>query len=166
MWDIINKVSSIVTIVTGGISVILLFSFNKLKRDFTYKKILKNKNSNKEGVLIINVGKNDIENQVKLWIGKQKKLKINDDDILKVEKMVPFDGSIKKGDIKGIIAEINKKKTEFQHKGISTIHLFMSCPITISTMVGWELKNTFVVYVYQYTNNLNNEYEVWTTLQK
>lgn len=115
------------------------------------------------GVLIVRAGKNDIENQVKLWLKQRKGYKnITDERILKVEKK----GDISPKDVDNIIEDLRNKKIKFQQKGIFNIHLFVSAPIAICEIIGGEFKNNFTVFVYQYNPNSKERYEFWGRLQR
>ncbi|NFN94642.1 hypothetical protein FDB28_11210 [Clostridium botulinum] len=161
-WDGLNKVSCIITMVTPIITFIVGLKFHKFRRWIEYKRIKRNvcKNS---GVLIVRIGTNDIENQVKLWLRQRKKYKdIPDEHIVKVEKI----GQIKSKDIDDIITDLKNKKIRLQQKGISKVFLFISAPVSVATMIGAELSNDFNVLVYNHTFKSDDKYELWGQLQR
>ncbi len=162
-WENINKLSCIVTIGIPIVTFVLGIKFHKLKKWIEYKKIKRNHSQN-AGVLILSLGKNDIENQVKLWLGQRKGYKdIPNECILKVEKIK--DPIIEK-DVDYIINNLKAKKLKLQQKGVHKVHLFISAPVSISTMVGAELSNDFNVLVYQHNFNSEDKYELWGKLQR
>ncbi|NFG61325.1 hypothetical protein [Clostridium sp. CMCC3677] len=161
-WDEINKVSSIITIGTPIITFILGLKFHKFRRWIEYKRIERNICKN-TGVLIVRIGTNDIENQVKLWLRQRKKYKdISDEHIVKVEKT----GQIESKDIDDIITDLKNKKIKLQQKGISKVLLFISSPVSVATMIGAELSNDFNVLVYNHTFKSDDKYELWGQLQR
>ncbi|OAA84802.1 hypothetical protein [Clostridium ljungdahlii] len=161
-WGNVNKLSCIITIVTAAISFVAGIKLHKLKKWIEYRKILKNPSKN-AGVLIVSIGKNDIENQVKFWLSQRKYYKdISSEYIFKLEKI----GDISSIDIGNIINNLRNKKIKLQQKGICKIHLFIAAPVSISTMIGAELSNDFNVLVYQYNVNSEKKYEFWGQLQR
>ncbi|WP_459610734.1 hypothetical protein [Clostridium botulinum] len=162
-WDNINKVSCIVTIGAPIVTFITGLKFHKFKRWVEYKRIKHNVSKENSGVLIVSIGRNNIENQVKLWLKERKGYKtIPDERILKVEKI----GYIVPKDADSIIKDLQKKKFKLQQKGIYNVHLFVAAPIAICEMIGVEFKNNFAVFVYQYDPNSKNKYELWGKLQR
>ena len=162
-WDSINKVSCLVTIGAPIVTFITGLKFYKIKRWFEYKRIKNNVSKEDSGVLIVSLGKNDIENQVRLWLKQNKGYKnIPDERILKIQKI----GNIISKDIDNIIKCLRDRKFKFQRKGIFNIHLFVAAPIVMCEIIGAEFKNDFTVFVYQYNPNSKNKYELWGKLQR
>lgn len=162
-WDSINKFSCIVTIGGSVITFIAGIKFHKLKRWIEFKRIKKSVLKKDSGVLIISVGNNDIENQVKVWLSTKKGYKdIPDERILKVEKL----GDINPKDIDKIIHDLRNKKIKLQSKGIHNVHLFASAPVVIGEMIGAELSNNLNVFVYHHNFKSKNKYELWGKLQR
>lgn len=162
-WDSINKVSCLVTIGAPIVTFITGLKFYKIKRWFEYKRIKNNVSKEDSGVLIVSLGKNDIENQVRLWLKQKKGYKnIPDERILKIQRI----GNIISKDIDNIIKCLRDRKFKFQRKGIFNIHLFVAAPIVMCEIIGAEFKNDFTVFVYQYNPNNKNKYELWEKLQR
>lgn len=162
-WDSLNKISCLITIVTGIVSFMLGVNLQKFKKKLEYRRI-KNNPSRNAGVLIVSIGKNDIENQVKSWL-KQKNgySDIPNESILKVEKI---SDNISVKDVETIMNDLKKKKLKLQHKGINKVHLFVAAPVAVAEMIGAELSNNFVTMVYQHNFNSEEKYELWGLLQK
>ncbi|ACA43482.1 MULTISPECIES: hypothetical protein [Clostridium] len=162
-WDSINKVSCLVTIGAPIVTFITGLKFYKIKRWFEYKRIKNNVLKEDSGVLIVSLGKNDIENQVRLWLKQKKGYKnIPDERIFKIQRI----GNIISKDIDNIIKCLRDRKFKFQRKGIFNIHLFVAAPIVMCEIIGAEFKNDFTVFVYQYNPNSKNKYELWGKLQR
>ncbi|MCB2312916.1 SAVED domain-containing protein [Clostridium tagluense] len=160
-WDGINKFSCVVTIGTPIVTFFLGMKFSKFKRWIDFKKIRKNVSQN-SGVLIISIGKNDIENQVKFWLCQRKGYKdIPNDKIIAVEKL----GEINSKHISSLIEEIENKKTKLQRKGVDKIHLFIAAPVSIAAMIGANLSNNNA-FVYQHNFNGKSKYELWGRLKR
>ncbi|MBY6999095.1 hypothetical protein, partial [Clostridium botulinum] len=127
-WDSINKVSCLVTIGAPIVTFITGLKFYKIKRWFEYKRIKNNVLKEDSGVLIVSLGKNDIENQVRLWLKQKKGYKnIPDERIFKIQRI----GNIISKDIDNIIKCLRDRKFKFQRKGIFNIHLFVAAPIVM-----------------------------------
>ncbi|WP_434297095.1 hypothetical protein [Clostridium sporogenes] len=162
-WEDINKLSCAVTIGLPIVTVVTTLKFNKFKRWIEYKRIKNNVSKKHSGVLIVSVGKNDIENQVKLWLKERKGYKsIPDERILKVEKI----GDINPKNLDNIIKDLENKKFKLQQKGINNLHLFVAAPVVIGEIVGAKLANNFNVFVYHHDFHSKNKYELWGKLQR
>lgn len=161
-WDSVNKISSIITIATAIITFLLGLKFRNIRRWYERIKI-KRKIPKNSGVLIVSVGRNDIENIVRAWIKKKGAYKdIPNDNILTVTKLTE---KITAKDVDGIIDNIKLKRTVFQQKGVSNIHLFISSPLTIAAMIGAEFSNGAKVFMYNHFSN-EDGYEYWGNLKR
>lgn len=162
-WELIGKISS----VTGIISFILGLNFSKLRRKLEYNRIKKisSKMANKKisGVLIISIGNNCIENQVKNWLRDREGYRdIPNERIFVIEKS----GDISKDNIPSIVDDIRKTKLKIQLKGITCVHLFIAAPLVVAEFVGAEFDNNIKTYMYQYNVREKEMYECWGELQK
>lgn len=161
-WDSINRISSIVTIVTPIITFLLGLKLKSIRRWYERIKI-KIKIPKNSGILIVSVGENDIENLVRTWIkGNSAYRDITDDKVLTVTKL---NKKITAKDVDGIIQNIKLKKTIFQQKGVSNIHLFISSPLTIAAMIGAEFSNGARVFMYNHFSK-EDGYKYWGTLKR
>lgn len=164
-WNLINKLSSTITVGNIIYTIILLFfriNFDRLKKYFRRKKALKN--IEQSGILIVGINEDrDPEIAVKKFIKKDTKLsKISESNITTL--------LIKKGNKNIILKDVEKFKKRFRkeigqmsEKGIVIKHVFLMCPMTIAAIIGSELSNNGRNFIYQQNQDI---YENWGELSK
>lgn len=144
---IVNTILCFVTYLFGIGTIVF---GKKIKKMLIYKKAV-NRIDDRTAVLIIQIGKNDIENAVKMNLESDKKLKkINSENIFKVD-LVKQDLLDKKDWEKAQI-QISKTIQKMNYEGINKVHLFMATALPFASMTGFKLANTFEVLVYQHIN--------------
>ena len=70
-------------------------------------------------------------------------------------------GGVTQADFPKILLELQVLKNRLLDDGVSEVHLFLSCPLTVACAIGALFDNWVPVKVYQFNHG---QYEFWTTL--
>lgn len=163
IWEIFNKISIIITIVSFfmGFGIRPFFSkkWHKFKIWLARKKI-----DDSTGVLVISVGRHDIKETVKSYLNSQVKFKeIKNRNIFEIKQINDNLGS---KDWEILSQKLDLKIKEMNEKGILKIHLFMATSLPFACLVGNVVANRTTVFVYQRATDGKSLYSYLGELSK
>jgi len=165
VWDVIDKVSQLVGILTIVPAFLAWFGVKNIQRQRRQLvRQLQTEPGSRPALLIVSIDK-PIRSQVEAWRQQQEGLKgIPEERVFDLS----WDRRLDFTELDDFIVEFRKVRARVMQAGVTKIHLFYAGPVVVAALIGAELSNGCPVILYHMEKHGQGagEYVNWGPLDR